>query len=251
METPKPKYTEKCKVCKLQKVNQFLYNELHSLRFSSNPPKTLEYITEAINQQIVEKGYDKKLLLNFQNLDNHFNKHIPIDVISDYKLRLKVGDGVVRKDELGNTPATLEYIDKVVMEKVSVYDKLEDLFLLIDEKFKAFDVTQNRAINPLNIDAYNMLFKQLRDTLESLHKIKQNEQLIRIIINAALQHYTLTTVQGILKELSTLKTSLRVYIEEPDTIERLVSNLSSNLGDLLVMSSQSTLDEIKATYKIK
>lgn len=250
METPKLKYKGQCKVCKLQKVNQFLFNELHSLRFSSNPPKTLEGVTEYINQQIIEKGYDKKLLLNFQNLDNHFNKHIPIDVISDYKLRLRV-DTSSREDKEQNTPATLEYMDKIVMEKVSVYDKLEDLFLLIDEKFKAFDTAQNGAINPLNIDAYGLLFRELRACLTDLHKIKQNEQLIRVIIGSALQHYTLTTVQGILKELSGLKTSLKVYVNDPDTVERLVSNLQSNLGDLLVLSSQSTLDEIKATYKIK
>lgn len=251
METPRPKYYSKCKVCRVQKINQFIFNEIHTLRFTEHPPKTLEFIVDYLKEQLAKYNFIAEDIPNTSNLHTHFTKHIPIDVISEYKLRMKVSTAPHIVSRSDNTPATLEYIDKVVAEKVSVYDKLEDLFLLIDEKFKAFDIAQSGAINPINIDAYNMLFKHLRDTLTDLHKIKQNEQLIRVIIGSALQHYTLTTVQGILKELSGLKTSLRVYVNDPETVERLVSNLQSNLGDLLVVSSQSTLDEIKSTYKIK
>lgn len=251
METPRPKYYSKCKVCRIQKVNQYIFNEIHTLRFTEHPPKTLEFISDYLKEQLVKYNFRLEDVPNKINLHTHFTKHIPIDVISEYKLRMQVSNAPHIVSRSDNTPATLEYVDKVVMEKVSVYDKLEDLFLLIDEKFKAFDIAQSGAINPLNIDAYGLLFRELRACLTDLHKIKQNEQLIRVIIGAALQHYTLTTVQGILKELSTLKTSLKVYVNDPETVERLVSNLQSNLGDLLMLSSQSTLDEIKATYKIK
>lgn len=240
------KYVGKCKTCNIRKYDSRLFDDIHSLRFFEH--KSLTDISKYIVVIKQKRNLDRVVLPSEQNLSNHFKKHLPIDLIAYYKTQNATS--IVRKNS-STTDVDIETTQMVENLSETIYTKLENLYTLINQRFLSFDESQNKAINILNVSGYAILTKELRSCLVEANKIKQNEQLVKLILKTAFEQYTMSSLVGIMKELEALKLSLRSYIKDTETVDRLIDSVQYNIGDHLASGGKTALVAVKETYNLK
>ncbi len=239
------KYVSKCKVCKIQEKDQELFNYLHTLRFRDNA--SLEHIASVAANKFIERGITLDPP-NPMNLSTHFNRHTPLDLAAKYRAQNEIG--ITGNNTKSITEESQQHFDEIVKEKVDSYDEMERIYEEMNARFGAFDDANQKTITLQNLNGYVSFVRELRSLLVELHKIKQDEELALLVLNTALQQYTVSTLHGFLQELGTLKNDLRFYIKDPDSVERLVEKLQSGLTEHIQASSKSAIEKVKSDYKL-
>lgn len=233
----------KCKICKINKINNDLFEKIHELRFKDN--LTLEQLQDYTNSNLQEN------FVNLMNLSTHFTKHIPVDLKAKYAMQVRE-KMLLRAGEENSVPESLkEKINIIVKDKVDLYRGLEDLYSTLKERFEVFDKMnfvsdgEEKKLMPLSLDGYSMFAKELRSCLSELNKMRQSEQLLKFLVETVMREYTTGTLQGIYKELEELKNVLRFYIKDPMVISNTLDSIKENIGGHLSTSSKTALNAVK------
>ncbi len=239
----------RCKVCKFASLDEKFFAKIHTMRFQDN--FSLPKLAKHINTYIEKKDYDV-VPINVMNLSSHFKNHIPIELQAQYEIQAAKKGITKEVTEQQDVPQSIKKISRtIVEERINTYISLEDLYLILIKRFEDFDAGEGNEIDNDNYASYVSVVKELRTCLTELNKMKQSEQLTRLILQTAFQEYTTGTLKGIIEELDQFKTSLRSYIKDQDTIERLVDNIKMGIGEHITRSSKVALEAVRAEYKIK
>lgn len=239
----------RCKVCKFSSLDEKFFAKIHKLRFQEN--YSLPRLVEAINAYIKKKDYDIDLV-NPMNLSTHFKKHIPADLQAQYIVQTKKQSITKTVTEQDNVPNSIKKVgQEIVEDRVNAYTSLEDLYLTLTKRFADYDAAECQEIDNDNYVSYVAVTKELRTCLTELNKMKQSEQITRLILQTAFQEYTSGTLRGIIEELDKFKQGLRSYIKDQDTIERLVDGIKIGIGEHVSRSSKIALDAVRTEFKIK
>jgi hypothetical protein len=233
----------KCKICKINKIDNPLFEKIHELRFKDN--LTLEQLQDYVNLHLQNNP------VNLMNLSTHFTKHIPVDLKAQYAMKVKEHIPLKIKEEKLVPESLKNKANKMVKDKVDLYRGLEDLYVTLKERFEAFDKINfvvegnERKLMPLSLDGYSMFTKELRSCLSELNKMKQSEQLLKFLVETVMKEYTMGTLQGIHKELEELKNVLRFYIKDPNVVANTLDSIKENIGGHLSLSSKAALNAVK------
>jgi hypothetical protein len=240
------KFWGKCKVCKIVYADNDLFTQIHRLRFIDG--LTLSSIVAYLKEKFIEKNFSI-LLPNEINLHNHFHKHIPIDLVVAHRKATKK-NVVVKVSKNDVSLETTKVLYERVEERVAIYDDMEDLYrkfkLQVEEYVKEFD----GKINISNSGQYAVLIKELKSFLVELSKMNSNEQLVKVILQTAFQKYTVTVLQGIMKENDLLKITLKSCVKDSDEVDRIISGHQERLYESLSFGSREAINLIKDQFKI-
>jgi hypothetical protein len=240
------KFLGKCKVCKIIYADPDLFTHIHKLRFLEG--YTLLDLVKYLEEKFLEKNFSI-LIPNEFNLSNHFKKHIPMEVVVACKTAAKRNELVkLPKSEVPENVKQSLY--EIVDKRVAVYDELEELYKKTKSQVERFEKEFNGEINVANAPQHVLLIRELKSFLVELAKMNSNEQLVKVILQTAFQKYTVTVLQGIMKECDLLKLSLRNCITDTAEIERIVSGHQQRLYDNLSNGSKEAIALIRDTYKI-
>lgn len=248
MPKPKMRISTKCKVCKVFKFDSGIFNEIHTLRFKNN--YILEDISKELEVKLAEKNYPKDLIPNIQNLSMHFRLHIPVEKIVQYKIQTRKKLTSKAKEERAVSDETKNQANALVDGKIELYDRLENLYDILNERFQSFDKVNNHVMNANNYDGYSNITKELRSMVSDLNKMKQSEQLVKTVVGVAFSTYTTKVFQEVLKEIEKIKVVLKVYIRDRNTVDSLINGMESNIGSYFIEASKETLEAVKAQFKL-
>ena len=241
------KIKPKCKVCKLIKTDIQAFNEAHTLRFRDNA--SLEDVSKFLTARLTSSPPES--IPNAVNLSTHFSKHIPVELVAKYRIQIKNGD-IRTASEIQVLPEqTRNHLNKLTREKIEVSDELGDLLTRVKKKLEAYERDWGSITDPRVIIGFTTLTNEIRSTLTDMKKVQQSDELLRVVLNAAFSEFTLAVLQGLLVEMESLTTSLRVYIRDEATVNRLLDGFKSRIGTRVNESSTSVIKMIHEKYKVR
>jgi hypothetical protein len=240
------KFRGKCKVCKIAYADADLFTQVHKLRFLDD--YTLSNLVIYLEEKFIEKNFSI-LIPNEFNLANHFKKHIPLDLVTVYKQAAKKNEVVkVSKTEVSENIKQSLY--EIVDQRVAVYDELETLYKKVKLQVEEFEKEFNGQISITNAPNHVLLIRELKSFLVELAKMNSNEQLVKVILQTAFQKYTVTMLQGIMKECDLLKITLRGYIKDTIEVDKIIAGHQQRLYEGLSFSSKEAIALVKEQFKI-
>lgn len=252
------KMHRRCKLCRIGFAEPKLLNEIHKKRFDDENPFSLRLIEEEVNRIIAVTDNEKiKEIgsISFPAVQNHFKKHTTDAAKIKYRAQV-ITKATQNTREVLEVPTEVAVeIKKIDKDRINLYEDLTDLYLLMQNKFNAFDQTYGGITiggpgEPSTLPGYAILSKELRTCLVELNKMKQSEQLVKNVLNFALQHYTKVIIEEIIRELDNLRRVMAPHIKDQNVVDDIVDSIQHNFGVYITKGASETLQKTNNQFNL-
>ena len=249
---------KRCKLCKIGLADPKLLVKIHDKRFRDIDPLSLRMLTDEVSEIIRTSDIEaiqKLEKISFVSVQNHFSKHVSMSNKIKYKAQvLTKATHNTRKSLEVPTEVTVE-LAKIDKERVNLYEDLTDLYLLMKNRFDAFDETYGAIMlgsqgEKGTLEAYSMLSKELRACLGELNKMKQSEQITKNVLHFALKHYTKIIIEEVLREIENLNHLLTPHIKDDRYLADIINTIQHNFGTYITRGASETLSKTNNQFNL-
>jgi hypothetical protein len=261
----KAKLKSSCKLCKLLRTNQKLWNEIHDLVLEQNVSyhNIVRYVNgklDIINMEMSEE--DKLAPLNVVNFSTHFRNHIS----ESDKMTFALRKNMQKTASTANTPPSFSnihqeaadsYLKDKFGESVTEYQKIVTMidsleaFLWDYEKDLKGRKEQGRTINRVEIKEYRENVQALMDMKTELNKFRNTSEVAGMAIRSAIELAITAFLDRLIVSTEEAKSILETEMPGSSLPGQVVDLIRKRIGDTMKLAIPEIYEKVVKAYSIR
>lgn len=237
-----------CKVCTMISRSEKLGALFYAYRFNEN--FTLRALAQAMARHIEEWNAvnpDKLVVtFSFKSASIHLNKHTPADLQMKYQLQTEQHAARDTRAQKSVSVAVQRHMADQIAKNVSTFEEMTLLFTNLKSLYERYE---DRKPDISEISVHLPILREMRATLESIAKMKQSKELIRIAVRSVIDTFLNVFVDEAGREVNKLRDQV-ARKTDAQFADRVMSDFRKVLVDVVIESSRVAVNRVKNEFAL-